>query len=132
MAKDVVIGSAEKRNDGFFTEGFLKFGPNNIRNFADLFKTDFDKSSFEDFNDNQENHADYEEGVDTFIPTQYDDDDSNINYVDDYYEGEGASSFETPNFVQDGHGFDTRGTSFDSFSSYEDSQDDFHHTGPGS
>ena len=141
---------AEKRNDGFFTEGFLKFGPNNIRNFADLFKqSSFDQSGFEDLGgdhgedfSNQHHHEEdfgsqhdnYDESGDTFIPTQYDDDDTNINYADDYYEGHGESSFEEPNFIQDAPDFGTsfdRDTSFDSFSSYEDTDDEFQHTGPG-
>ena len=131
----------EKRNSGFFTEGFLNFGPNSIKNFADLFKNDFDNSGFENFSGVQDGQfsgpeQDYDEGIDTFIPTDdiYDDDETNINYAGDYYEGEGASSFESPNFIPDGPDFGTsfdRDTSFDSFSSYEDSDDDFHHTGPG-
>ena len=131
----------EKRNSGFFTEGFLNFGPNSIKNFADLFKNDFDNSGFENFSGVQDGQfsgpeQDYDEGIDTFIPTDdiYDDDETNINYAGDYYEGEGASSFESPNFIPDGPDFGTsfdRDTSYDSFSSYEDSEDDFHHTGPG-
>lgn len=115
-----------------------------------MFKqSSFDQSGFEDFGGDQgedfgsqhhheedfgSQHDDYDESGDTFIPTQYDDDDTNINYADDYYEGHGESSFEEPNFIQDAPDFGTsfdRDTSFDSFSSYEDTDDEFQHTGPG-
>ena len=115
----------EKRNEGFFSEGFLNFGPNNIRNFADLFK-----GGFSDFNDHGENA----QGHDTFNSHEYDGDavdDSNINYVDDYYTNDDIG-FEENNFLPGGHDADTRHSSFNFPSSYDDDTSvGLHTTGPG-
>jgi hypothetical protein len=119
--------SPEKRNDGFFSEGFLSFGSNNIRNFADLFK-----GGFSDFKDPGQ-HA--QEHHDTFDSHEYDgddDDDSNINYVDDYYTNDDANLQEN-SFLPGGHDADTRHSSFNFPSSYEDDTSvGLHTTGPGS
>ena len=106
------IDNPEKRNEGFFSQGFLNFGPNNIRNFADLFK-----GGFSDFKD----HGQLSQGHDTLNSQEYDidDDDSNINYVDDYYTND-DTDFQENSFHLGGHDADTRHSSFKFPSPYED------------
>ena len=91
--------------NGFFSEGFLGFGPNNIRNFGDLFKGNLGSS-------NHQSH--HEEKTELYNPDEYYEiDDTNINYVDDdeYYTNDDPL-YHQPNFGPEGHDANTRNNAF--------------------